>query len=118
MNPLGWVIGHGLAVLLALLGPLILSAILYRFLRKSARTWVLTIATACGVASFIWTMLESTDQPLGPMLILVAFVMPFGAAALVCSAIALLARFLIWLWYTASVTQIVSRLRIHERANK
>src|SRR4051812_32178319 len=114
MDPIAWIFGLGLGVLLALLGPLILSAILYRFLRKSARTWVLTIATACGGASVIWTMPESTDQPLGPMLILVAFVMPFGAAALICSAIALLARFPIWLWYTASVTQIVSRLRIHE----
>jgi hypothetical protein len=111
MNPIAWIFGLGLGALLALLGPLILSAILYRFLPNSVRRWVLIAATTCGIASVVWGMLEATGQPQGPMSVLVTFVMSFGVAALICSAIALFARFLIWLRHAAPVAHMVSRLR-------
>ncbi len=117
MNPVGWAIGLGIGALLAMLGPLVVALVLLRFLQRRVRTSVLILSATFGIASVVAAMFEDSSEPLPVIIGLVVFTMYFGYAAFAFSAVALFARFLLWLWRSAPVASLARRLRPNGRSN-
>ena len=103
MNPIGAVYGGGIAVILLIVTPFILAPIVLLFVSRPVRKYVLAVAAILGLTYVLLAKLKSLNDSLTVTDYTIFFLIISAYMAVICGAMAAIARLLGRLWGAAKI---------------